>query len=54
VPEPVSLTCSGGVEPSAAGHAGWLVLKGIPWLGRRGREFLPYAAVIMWKSFKAR
>ena len=28
VPEPVSLTCSGGVEPSAAGHFGWLVLKG--------------------------
>ncbi|MFJ7216759.1 SGNH/GDSL hydrolase family protein [Amycolatopsis sp. NPDC098790] len=54
VPEPVSLTCSGGVEPSAAGHAGWLVLKGIPWLWRRGREFLPYAAVIMWNSFRAR
>ena len=54
VPEPVSLTCSGGVEPSAAGHAGWLVLKGIPWLWRRGREFLPYAAVIMWHSFRER
>jgi lysophospholipase L1-like esterase len=54
VPEPVSLTCSGGVEPSAAGHVGWLVLKGIPWLWRRGREFLPYAAVIMWNSFRAR
>lgn len=52
VPEPVSLTCSGGVEPSATGHAGWLVLKGIPWLWRRGREFLPYAAVIMWNSFR--
>jgi lysophospholipase L1-like esterase len=54
VPEPVSLTCGGGVEPSAAGHVGWLVLKGIPWLWRRGREFLPYAAVIMWNSFRAR
>ncbi|MEU8638366.1 SGNH/GDSL hydrolase family protein [Amycolatopsis sp. NPDC048633] len=54
VPEPVSLTCGGGVEPSATGHAGWLVLKGIPWLWRRGREFLPYAAVIMWNSFRAR
>ncbi|MGW4063922.1 SGNH/GDSL hydrolase family protein [Amycolatopsis sp. NPDC004747] len=54
VPEPVSLTCSGGVEPSTAGHVGWLVLKGIPWLWRRGREFLPYAAVIMWNSFRAR
>ena len=54
VPEPVSLTCGGGVEPSATGHVGWLVLKGIPWLWRRGREFLPYAAVIMWNSFRAR
>jgi hypothetical protein len=52
VPEPVSLTCSGGVEPSAAGHFGWLVAKGVPWLWRRGREFLPYAAVIMWRSFR--
>ena len=54
VPEPVSLTCSGGVEPSAAGHFGWLVLKGIPWLWRRGREFLPYAAIIMWHAFRER
>lgn len=54
VPEPVSLTCSGGVEPSTSGHVGWLVLKGIPWLWRRGREFLPYAAAIMWNSFRAR
>lgn len=54
VPAPVSLTCGGGVEPSATGHVGWLVLKGVPWLWRRGREFLPYAAVIMWNSFRAR
>ncbi|MDT8914037.1 SGNH/GDSL hydrolase family protein [Amycolatopsis sp. PS_44_ISF1] len=52
VPEPVSLNCSGGVEPSAAGHFGWLVVKGVPWLWRRGREFLPYAAAIMWRSFR--
>ncbi len=54
VPRPVSLTCAGGVEPSAAGHVGWLVLKGVPWVWRRGREFLPYAAVIMWHSFRER
>jgi lysophospholipase L1-like esterase len=54
VPEPVSLTCSGGVEPSTVSHLGWLVLKGIPWLWRRGREFLPYAAVIMWHGFRTR
>lgn len=54
VPCPVSLTCSGGVEPSTAGHLGWLVLKGVPWVWRRGREFVPYAAVIMWHSFRER
>ncbi|MGW4402350.1 SGNH/GDSL hydrolase family protein [Amycolatopsis nivea] len=54
IPQPVSLTCSGGVEPSAAAHFGWLVAKGVPWLWRRGREFLPYAAVIMWRSFRER
>ncbi len=54
VPEPVSLTCGGGAAPSATGHVGWLVLKGIPWLWRRGREFLPYAAAIMWNSFRNR
>ncbi len=54
VPQPVSLTCSGGVEPSTAAHFGWLVAKGVPWLWRRGREFLPYAAVIMWRSFRER
>ncbi|GHH10757.1 SGNH hydrolase [Amycolatopsis oliviviridis] len=54
VPRPVSLTCSGGVEPSTAGHLGWLVLKGVPWVWRRGREFVPYAAVIMWHSFRER
>lgn len=54
VPEPVSLTCSGGVEPSTLSHLGWLVGKGLPWLWRRGREFLPYATVIMWRSFRGR
>ncbi|WP_370942673.1 SGNH/GDSL hydrolase family protein [Amycolatopsis sp. cg5] len=54
IPAPVSLTCSGGVDPSTADHVGWLVLKGIPWLWRRGRDFVPYAAVIMWRSWRAR
>ncbi|QRP43852.1 SGNH/GDSL hydrolase family protein [Amycolatopsis sp. FDAARGOS 1241] len=54
VAEPVSLTCSGGVEPSALSHFGWLVGKGVPWLWRRGREFLPYAVAIMWRSFRGR
>lgn len=54
ISEPVNLTCSGGVDPSTADHVGWLVLKGIPWLWRRGRDFVPYAAVIMWRSWRAR
>ncbi|MFE0024200.1 SGNH/GDSL hydrolase family protein [Amycolatopsis sp. NPDC059021] len=52
--EPVSLTCSGGADPGTAAHVGWLVFKGIPWLWRRGGEFLPYAAAIMWRSFRER
>ncbi|HVV13019.1 SGNH/GDSL hydrolase family protein [Amycolatopsis sp.] len=47
VPEPVSLVCSGGIRPRTIDHVGWLVLKGIPWLWRRGRDLLPYAAGIM-------
>ncbi|WP_326837887.1 SGNH/GDSL hydrolase family protein [Amycolatopsis rhabdoformis] len=54
VPEPVSLVCSGGVEQSTASHLVWLVARGLPWLWRRGREFLPYAVSIMWHSFRGR
>ncbi|MEC3981634.1 SGNH/GDSL hydrolase family protein [Amycolatopsis sp. H20-H5] len=54
VPEPVSMTCSGGAEHGTVEHVGWLVLKGIPWLWRRGRDFLPYAATIMWREFRDR
>ncbi|TNC27067.1 SGNH/GDSL hydrolase family protein [Amycolatopsis alkalitolerans] len=52
VAEPVSLVCSGGVSPSTLDHVGWLVVKGIPWLWRRGRDLLPYAAAIMAASAK--
>ncbi|WP_418190806.1 SGNH/GDSL hydrolase family protein [Amycolatopsis albispora] len=48
---PVSLECSGGATAGAVQHVGWLVLKGIPWLWRRGRDLLPYAARIMWRSY---
>jgi hypothetical protein len=50
VPHPVDLTCSGGRQVTAAHHVAWLVLQGIPWLGRRGREFLPYAAVLITRD----
>lgn len=52
VAEPVSLVCSGGIQPRTVDHVGWLVLKGIPWLWRRGRDFLPYAVTIMAASAK--
>ncbi len=52
VPEPVSLVCSGGVRPRTIDHVGWLVVKGVPWLWRRGRDLLPYAAGIMAASAK--
>ncbi|NYI91066.1 lysophospholipase L1-like esterase [Amycolatopsis endophytica] len=50
VPAPVSLVCSGGVAPRPIDHVGWLVVKGIPWLWRRGRDLLPYAATIVARS----
>ncbi|NIH79920.1 SGNH/GDSL hydrolase family protein [Amycolatopsis viridis] len=50
VPSPVSLVCSGGVAPRTLDHVGWLVVKGIPWLWRRGRDLLPHAAAIVARS----
>jgi lysophospholipase L1-like esterase len=52
VPEPVSMTCSGGASHGTAEHIGWLIVKGIPWLWRRGRDLVPYALSIMWRSLR--
>ena len=41
VPHPVSLDCAGGREVTALHRAAWLVVKGVPWLVRRGRDFGP-------------
>jgi lysophospholipase L1-like esterase len=41
VPRPVSLECAGGREVTAAHRAAWLVVKGVPWLVRRGRDLGP-------------
>ena len=54
VPHPVDLTCSGGRQVTAADHLAWLVLQGVPWLGRRGREFLPYAAALTLRDLLGR
>ncbi|GGM72478.1 SGNH hydrolase [Longimycelium tulufanense] len=43
VPRPVSLACAGGARVTGLHHAGWLVVKGVPWLWRRGRDLVPYA-----------
>ena len=51
VPGQVSLTCTGGLRVTPLHHAGWLVVKGIPWLWRRGRDLLPYAATIVYRSW---
>lgn len=41
VPRPVPLECAGGRAVSAADRAAWLVVKGTPWLVRRGRDLGP-------------
>ncbi|WP_308259004.1 SGNH/GDSL hydrolase family protein [Pseudonocardia sp. H11422] len=41
VPAPVGLECSGGRTVTAAHRVGWLVVKGVPWLVRRGRDLGP-------------
>ncbi|WP_158843732.1 SGNH/GDSL hydrolase family protein [Saccharothrix deserti] len=51
VPGRVSLVCTGGLEVTPLHHVGWLVVKGIPWLWRRGRDLIPYAATIMYRSW---
>lgn len=51
VVRPVSLVCTGGLRVTPLHHAAWLVFKGVPWLWRRGRDFLPYAASIVWRSW---
>lgn len=41
VPNPVSLQCAGGRTVTPAQRAAWLVLKGVPWLVRRGSDLGP-------------
>lgn len=51
--EPVSLVCSGGIRPRTVDHVAWLIVKGIPWLWRRGRDLVPYAVAIVVRSLLA-
>jgi hypothetical protein len=41
VPHPVSLECAGGREVTAVHRVAWLIIKGVPWLVRRSRDFGP-------------
>lgn len=54
VPHPVALACSGGRQVTTAQHISWLLLEGVPWLGRRGREFLPHAAALVLRDLLGR
>jgi len=41
VPSPVSLECAGGMTVTTAQRVTWLLVKGVPWLVRRGRDLGP-------------
>jgi lysophospholipase L1-like esterase len=47
---PVSLECAGGRAVAAWQHVAWLVLKGIPWLWRRGSDLVPYAFAVVFRT----
>ncbi|MEO7193875.1 MAG: SGNH/GDSL hydrolase family protein [Pseudonocardiaceae bacterium] len=54
VPHPVDLTCAGGRRLTTAHHVGWLVFYGVPWLARRGRDLVPYAAKLVLRDLVGR
>ncbi|WP_253841076.1 SGNH/GDSL hydrolase family protein [Actinokineospora globicatena] len=50
VPTPVSLVCEGGLRAGPLAHVAWLLLKGIPWLCKRGGDLVPHALGIMLRG----
>ncbi|MEU4742954.1 SGNH/GDSL hydrolase family protein [Actinosynnema sp. NPDC023658] len=54
VPGEVSPVCTGGIRVTPLHHVAWLVVKGIPWLWRRGGDLLPHAAAIVYRSWTGR
>jgi lysophospholipase L1-like esterase len=50
VESPVSLVCAGGRVVAPWQHVAWLVLKGIPWVWRRGYDFAPYAFSVLFRT----
>jgi lysophospholipase L1-like esterase len=47
VPAPVSPECAGSRTIRRVDRLAWLVLKGIPWLWRRGQDLVPYALGVL-------
>jgi hypothetical protein len=50
VPFAVSMECSGGRGASTLEHIAWLLIKGLPWLWRRGSDLVPYAAGVLVRA----
>lgn len=46
VVEPPSLAPSGGVVPTPAADLRWMIVKGVPWVGRRARDLVPWAVTL--------
>ncbi|HEY4454429.1 MAG TPA: SGNH/GDSL hydrolase family protein [Pseudonocardiaceae bacterium] len=46
----VSLACSGGRVVTRTQRAAWLIVKGIPWLLRRGSDLVPHLVVAMLRA----
>jgi len=49
VPAPVSPECAGSRPIRRVDRLAWLVVKGIPWLWRRGQDLVPYALGVLLK-----
>lgn len=50
VAEEVSLACSGGLEVTRTQRVAWLIVKGVPWLLRRGTDLVPHLAATMLRA----
>jgi hypothetical protein len=52
VPHPVGLRRAGGREVTLLHHLVWLMIKGVPWLCRRGGDLVPYALAIALRELR--
>jgi lysophospholipase L1-like esterase len=50
VPYPVGRACAGGRQLSTVDHVAWLAFRGLPWLVRRSRDFVPHAAGLVLRD----